>query len=138
VAKGRQKGSTAKSAGEWIPTFLEALRTVPVVRIACERAGISRKTAYAWRGQDPSFRQQWDEALEDGIDVLEATGHQRARQGSDRLLMFLLRSLRKKTYGDKLDVDLSGTLTVDEVDRAKASLDEKLKRIEAAVVARGK
>jgi|TARA_R110002020_G_scaffold166144_5_gene353992 hypothetical protein len=129
----RKKGAVAKSAGEWCDTFIEALRTIPVVRLACERAGISRKTAYQWRERDENFRQRWDEALADGIDVLEAQAHARARNGSDRLLEFLLKNLRRRVYGDKVGVDVSGSLTVEEVDRAKASLDDKLGRIEEAI-----
>jgi len=129
----RKKGATAKSAGEWCDTFIEALRIVPVVRLACERAGISRKTAYQWRERDEEFRQRWEEALADGIDVLEAQAHARARNGSDRLLEFLLKNLRRRVYGDKVGVDVSGSLTVEEIDRAKASLDDKLGRIEAAI-----
>jgi len=129
MAGGRKVGSTAKSAREWVPVFLEALKAMPVVRLACEHAGISRKTAYQWRERDEEFRQQWKDAIEDGIDMVEAQVHARARQSDTKAAVFLLRSLRRDVYGEHLDVDVSGTISVEEINRAKASLDEKLARL---------
>jgi len=126
---GRQPGATAHSAGEWCPVFLEALRAMPVVRLACEHAGISRKTAYQWREQNAEFREQWNDAIEDGIDMVEAQVHARARQTDTRAAIFLLKSHRRELYGDKVDVDVSGSLSIEEVRRANASLDEKLARL---------
>jgi hypothetical protein len=128
---GRKPGAVAKSAREWVPVFLEALRAMPVVRLACEHAGISRKTAYQWRDQSDEFRSEWRDALEDGIDMLEAQLHARARQTDTRAAMFLLRSLRREVYGDHVDVDVKGTVTLDEVREAKASLEEKLARLQS-------
>ena len=122
----RKKGAVAKSAGEWCDTFIEALRTIPVVRLACEHAGISRKTAYQWREQNDEFRSEWRDALEDGIDMLEAQLHARARQTDTRAAMFLLRSLRREVYGDHVDVDVKAHLSLEEVRQAKASLEQKL------------
>ncbi len=89
----------------------------------------SRKTAYQWRERDEEFRQQWKDAIEDGIDMVEAQVHTRARQSDTKAAVFLLRSLRRDVYGEHLDVDVSGTLSVEEINRAKASLDEKLARL---------
>lgn len=127
--KGRKPGAVAKSAREWVPVFLEALKAMPVVRLACEHAGISRKTAYQWRDQSDDFRSEWRDALEDGIDMVEAQLHARARQADTRAAMFLLRSLRREVYGDHVAVDVKGHLTLDEVRQAKASLEEKLARL---------
>tara|TARA_R110000824_G_scaffold303833_3_gene491677 strand:+ start:1184 stop:1600 length:417 start_codon:yes stop_codon:yes gene_type:complete len=129
--KGRKPGSVAKSAREWVPVFLEALKAMPVVRLACEHAGVSRKTAYQWRDQNEEFRAEWRSALEDGIDMIEAQLHARARTSSDRAAMFLLRSLRREVYGDHVAVDVKAHLTLDEVAKAKASLEEKLARLMA-------
>ena len=126
---GRKPGSVAKSAREWVPVFLEALKAMPVVRLACEHAGISRKTAYQWREQNDEFRSEWRDALEDGIDMLEAQLHARARQTDTRAAMFLLRSLRREVYGDHVDVDVKAHLSLEEVREAKASLELKLARL---------
>ena len=127
--KGRKPGAVAKSAREWVPVFLEALKAMPVVRLACEHAGISRKTAYQWREQNDEFRSEWRDALEDGIDMLEAQLHARARQTDTRAAMFLLRSLRREVYGDHVDVDVKAHLSLEEVRQAKASLEQKLARL---------
>lgn len=47
--------------------FLEALQTVPIVQVACEKTGISRNTAYRWKREDPDFAQKFDEAMSNGI-----------------------------------------------------------------------
>jgi hypothetical protein len=130
---GRKRGSVAKSAGEWRPVFLKALRMLPVVRLACDTAGVSRKTAYQWRDRNAAFRKSWDEAIEDGIDMIEGQLHARARKSDTIAAIFLLKSLRRRIYADRLDVDVSGTLTVDEVSRAKQGLADKMKRIKEAL-----
>jgi hypothetical protein len=138
MAKGRQKGKKAKSANEWHPVFLEALKAMPVVRLACEHAGISRKTAYKSRTEDAEFRTQWDDAIEDGIDIIEANCHAHARQGNERLMIFILKTRRRRLYGEKLDVDISGTLSVEEVNEAKINLDKKIEQIEGILATRHK
>ena len=133
MAKGRKRGATAKSANEWQPVFIEALKAMPVVRLACEHAGISRKTAYKTRTEDADFRAIWDDAIEDGIDMIEAQCHALARQGNERLMVFILRTRRRRLYGEKLDLDVSGSLTVEEVNQAKIQLDKKIEQIEKII-----
>ena len=74
---------------------------MPVIRVACEKAGITRKTAYAWRERDAGFAKAWDEAREDGIDRIEE--HVMAQALKDNLTagIFLLKSLRRNVYGEK-------------------------------------
>ncbi len=86
------------SAGEWRPTFLAALRNSANVRASALMAGISRKTAYDHRKRSTKFRDEWDEAMEDACDVLEAEARRRAVGGSDTLLIFLLKSHRPQRY----------------------------------------
>ena len=98
--------------------FLHVLaQTVNVAR-ACRNAGIPRRTAYDWRDADPDFARRWNDALDDGIDLLEAELHRRAFEGvekpvwhkgeqvgttrhySDALAMFLLKAHRPERYRD--------------------------------------
>ena len=58
-------------AGEWIHTFLTALRQTSNVFVSCREAGITRKTAYLWKEQNEEFAAAWKDAHEDGIDLLE-------------------------------------------------------------------
>lgn len=94
-------------AGDWMPPFLARLRGSGTVRYACEAAGVSRQTVYAWKRRDPEFARQWDEAQEDAVEALEAAARVRALSGSDRLLMFLLRAIRPDKYGDRLRIEHS-------------------------------
>ena len=66
---------------DWKQSFLAALREYPVVRHACEAAGINRSTAYDARNADEEFARAWDNALEDGIDQAEQEAMRRAVWG---------------------------------------------------------
>lgn len=48
------------------------------VRAACDALGISRRTPITWCQQDPAFAQAYDDAKEDGIDILEDEANRRA------------------------------------------------------------
>jgi hypothetical protein len=61
-------------------------------------SGVSRATAYRFRGHDRAFAEAWDDAIEEAVDMLELEAHRRAIEGSDRLLMFVLRALRPEKY----------------------------------------
>jgi hypothetical protein len=89
-----------RPAGEWRPVFLAALRNSGNVRAACQAAEIDRSTAYDSRDSSKEFAAQWDEALEDAIDVLEAVAQKRARASSDTLLIFLLKAHRPQKFRD--------------------------------------
>lgn len=83
---------------EWEPRFFGALRNSGNVRAACLAAGVTRSAAYKARATSALFRAAWTEALEDGVDVLEAEARRRAMSGSDQLLMFLLKAHRPGVY----------------------------------------
>ena len=113
--------------------FLAFLRAAPNVAAAADSVGLSRRCAYDTRARDPEFASAWDEAVETGVDALEAEAYRRAVHGTDRpvfyqgaecgvvreysdtLVIFLLKSRRKEIFGDRLDTQLSGipdTLTI--------------------------
>ena len=50
--------------------FLEQLRKIPIVLVACEKSGLSRNSVYRWRREDPSFATAMDEALAEGEDFV--------------------------------------------------------------------
>ena len=96
--------------------FLEALVDTVNVTLSCRRAGIARRTAYDWREADEGFARKWDDAVDEGVDLLEAELHKRAFEGverpvfykgeqvgtwrfySDALAMFLLKAHRPERY----------------------------------------
>lgn len=46
--------------------LLEQLKKVPIVQLACEKAGVARATYYRWRKDDEVFAQEADNAIEEG------------------------------------------------------------------------
>lgn len=89
--------------------FLTALAAGQSVTAAAEAAGIDRKTAYRWRDAEPDFADAWEDALEDGTDRLEDEALRRAYNGSDTMVIFLLKARRPKKYRER--VQRENTLT---------------------------
>lgn len=108
TTKSTPEKKRRRGAGEWIPTFLATLRNSGNVRLACQKAGIDRKTAYKWKERSREFREQWQEALDDACDVLEAEAWNRARGGSDLLLIFLLKAHRPDIYRETTRHEVTG------------------------------
>jgi len=89
----------------YMDRFLEKLRNSGNIRLSCHAAGIPRQTAYNWRNKYATFRDEWDEAMEDACDILEAEAWKRSVDGqSDRLLMFLLMAHRPDKYKERHDI----------------------------------
>src|SRR3954451_22204722 len=92
---------TPKRRRNWQPAFLEALEKGHTVAGACKAANVGRTTAYQARQRDEAFAVAWRDVEEHAIEVLEAEAYQRAMNGSDKLLMFLLRARRPEKYRDR-------------------------------------
>ena len=105
-------GTLAKNR-PYMDKFLEKLRESGNIRLSCTAAGVNRSTVYRWRDKWVTFADEWDEALDDAVDLLEGEAWRRARKNSDRLLMYLLTAHRPEKYGDKVQVQNSGTLTIE-------------------------
>lgn len=125
---------------DWKPTFLAALRELPVVAHACKAVSIERSTAYRAREADPEFAQAWDDAMEEGIDRAEQEAFRRAVAGyekpvwykgelvgtetvhSDALLALILKGRRKKVYAERTELTGADGGPVAQVDEtAKAA-----------------
>lgn len=78
-------------AGEWAPAFLAALADTGNVRASCLMAGIGRQSVYNYRASNARFSAEWDEAVQDAVDVLAAAARKRALETSDTLLIYLLK-----------------------------------------------
>lgn len=66
---------------DWKPAFLEALRSMPIIRHGCDAVGINRTTARRARETDEAFAKAWDDAMADGIDKAETAAYKRAVEG---------------------------------------------------------
>lgn len=50
--------------------FLDNLRKVPIVQLACEKTPISRNSIYRWNREDPEFAKEMEEAIKEGEDLI--------------------------------------------------------------------
>ena len=134
---------------DWKPAFIEVLRTTGNVTLAAQHAGQSRNQVHDVRQRSKRFAAQWDNALEEATDLLEAEARRRAFTGidkpvffkgevvasikkySDPLLMFLLEAYDPQMFRDGGKVEQPGATDVD-VDRdIEKAILEKLDRMAA-------
>lgn len=72
----------------WTVPFLEALRAGGNVAAACRLVGIPSSNVYTLRNRNADFANDWDNALEDATDQLEAEARRRALQGVDEPVVY--------------------------------------------------
>lgn len=91
--------------------FLEQLRKIPIVQVACEKVDVSRNTVYRWRKEDTEFSKRMDEALADGEavvnDMSESQLLSKIKNGEWPPIAFWLRKRHPK-FKDRLEI--TGTL----------------------------
>ena len=91
--------------------FLHQLEEVPVLGHAAKLIGMSKATIHDWRKRSPAFDKAVRDALETGIDKLEAETISQALQPASQgnpthlLKMFTLKSRRREVYGERLEVN---------------------------------
>lgn len=93
--------------------FLDKLRQGYSISAACKAEHIGRRSYYDWRKDDPEFAAMADTAIEEGTDHLEDVARKRAvapKDGSDTLLIFLLKARRPNTYRERADVNVTGNV----------------------------
>lgn len=128
--KNGRNGATPEKNGrpEWADEFLKQFTGLGTVRGACRAVKIAPSTAYRLRDRDPEFAAEWDEREEEATDELEEEAKRRALDGSDTLLIFLLKSRRPNVYRERVSVeDDREAARAKDLDRASESeLDEAL------------
>lgn len=87
--------------------LLEQFRKIPIIQIACEKAGIGRATYYRWRKESPDFALAADEALQDGVslvsDMAESQLLSQIRDGNLGAVTYWLKH-RNPAYSSRLEV----------------------------------
>jgi predicted DNA binding protein len=87
--------------------FIEELKKVPIVQVACEKTGLSRNSIYRWRKDDPAFAKKMDEALIEGVafvnDMSESQLLTLIKEKNYPAISFWLRH-RNANYKDKLEI----------------------------------
>jgi hypothetical protein len=51
-------------------SLIECLKEMPVITVACKRAGVSSATYYRWRQEDKDFMRQSRDAMDHGIEFV--------------------------------------------------------------------
>ena len=83
--------------------FLIAYSRAGNISQACAAVGIGRRTHYDWLASDTEYEAGFQLAGEYAADALEAEARRRAFEGSDLLLIFLLKGLRPERYRERYD-----------------------------------
>lgn len=99
----------------WMEPFVAALEEYGTVSHAARVAGINRQYAYVVRKENPDFAAAWDGALQVATDDLEQEAVRRAKDGSDTLMIFLLKARRPEMYRESKTIEHTGTLNLVEL-----------------------
>lgn len=87
--------------------FLATLRDTANVSAAARAARLPRRSAYQLRDHDPAFREDWEQALEEALDDLEAELRRRAIEGVEKPVFYAGKPCGTiRTYSDQLGVFL--------------------------------
>lgn len=88
-------------------SFLEELRKVPIIQVACEKSGISRQTFYRWKKESKTFSQDVDKSLREGIsfvnDMSETQLLNLIKEKDYKSISFWLRH-RHDAYKQKIEI----------------------------------
>lgn len=88
-------------------TFFTELTKVPIVQVACEKTGVSRNSVYKWRKADPAFAKKMDQALIEGVALVNDMGESQLltliKEKNYSAIAFWLRH-RNDNYKQKLEV----------------------------------
>jgi len=120
-----------KRQSKEMKALLENLSKIPIVQIACEKAGVSRATYYRWRKINHKFAENADSALGESIDIVndmaEAKLVSAIKDGNMTAVAYWLKH-RHKAYSNRVEV--LGTLTHEKVeitDEYKELINKALK-----------
>lgn len=83
--------------------FLEALCEKYSVYHSCKTVSIARSTAYEWRKTDTQFADDWDAAIDNAVDALEASLYERAKSSDTTAAIFLLKGAKPEKYRERYE-----------------------------------
>jgi hypothetical protein len=88
-------------------SFLEELKKVPIVQVACEKTGLSRNSVYRWRKEDKDFLKKMEDAISEGValvnDMSESQLLTLIKEKNYPAISFWLRH-RNDNYKNKLEI----------------------------------
>lgn len=87
--------------------ILEQLKKTPIIQIACEKTGVGRATYYRWKKENEEFAQAADEALAEGIklmnDMAESKLLAAVKEGNLTGIIFWLKN-RHNAYKTRVEI----------------------------------
>ena len=96
--------------------LLETLKEMPIIQVACKKAGISRATYYRWRKEDGNFLRQTEISLGQGFefinDMSESQVIQLIREKKMPAISMWLRH-HHPIYGSKSKIETARPATVE-------------------------
>lgn len=109
--------------------FLDHLRKIPIVLVACEKSGLSRNTVYRWRKEDKEFQREMDEALLEGEEMVNDMSESQLltmiKEKNWSAVSFWLRH-RNPKFRDKLEVTTKSELQEELTPEQEAIVREAL------------
>lgn len=103
----KNKDTTKKRTAVDKKAVLEQLAKLPIVQIACQKAGIGRATYYRWRIGDKQFARDADEAIDEGVqminDLSESQLISAIKNSNFSAVRFWLQN-RHRAYTNKVEV----------------------------------
>ncbi|OGZ26552.1 MAG: hypothetical protein A2365_02025 [Candidatus Nealsonbacteria bacterium RIFOXYB1_FULL_40_15] len=113
--------------------LVEALKEMPIIQVACKRAGVSRATYYRWRNEDKNFLTESNEAIAHGIDFINDMSESQLitliKEKKMPAISMWLRNNNSR-YGAKIQEHVLKTL-IDEIDPndARYPHQQKIKKV---------
>jgi hypothetical protein len=90
--------------------FLEQLRKVPIVQVACEKVGVSRNSVYRWNNEDEEFCKEMETALEEGESLVNDMSENQLlvliKEKNWHAISFWLRK-RNPKFKDRIEVEVA-------------------------------
>ncbi len=90
--------------------FLDELRKVPIVQVACEKTGLSRNSVYRWRNDDAEFRKAMEVAIAEGEELVNDMSEGQLltmiKEKNWSAISFWLRK-RNPKFKDRIEVDVT-------------------------------
>ncbi|MFM2357666.1 MAG: hypothetical protein RJA61_403 [Candidatus Parcubacteria bacterium] len=116
--------------------FLDHLRKIPIIQVACEKVGISRNSVYRWRNEDVEFCKNMDQALIEGEELINDMSESQLvsmiRDKNWQAISFWLRK-RNPKFRDRLEVS-TNTLPQEELSPEQEAVVKEALRLASSQI----
>jgi len=116
--------------------FLEQVRKIPIIQVACEKVGIARSSVYRWRDEDEEFRKEFEKALTDGEAMVNDMGEAQLisliKEKSWSAISFWLRH-RNPKFRERLEVTANFQTPQDELNPEQETVVREALRLGSIV-----